>query len=91
MDLRKIKLDLTVALLNQRSVGESALQIVQDLMNSFKEVGSLQRLSQVRTAPLDGEHIQYDYQLEYDELTLNVEMVANHATNTTFLNRFSFQ
>ena len=89
LNIRQIKLDLTVALLNQPHAG-NLLQTVRDLMESFKEVGSFAGLYE-SSNELDQDHVQYSYALQFENVTLDLNTVSNRSTNSTFINGFSLR
>lgn len=89
LNIRQIKLDLTVALLNQPPAG-NLLQTVQDLMMSFNEVGSLAGVYE-SSQDLDNEHVQYSYALQFENVTLDLNTVSNRYTNHMAVNGFSLR
>jgi hypothetical protein len=89
LNLRQLKLDLTVALLNQPPAG-NLLQSVKDLMMSFNEVGSLAGVYE-SSQELDNDHVQYSYALQFENVTLDLNTVANRYTNQTAVNGFSLR
>ena len=89
LNIRQIKLDLTVALLNQPHAG-NFIQTVRDLMDSFKEVGSFSGLYE-SSNELDSDHVQHSYALQYENVTIDLNTVANRSTNNTSVNGFSLR
>ncbi|MCB9284259.1 MAG: hypothetical protein H6563_09320 [Lewinellaceae bacterium] len=88
-NIRQIKLDLTVALLNQPQQG-NLLQRVKDLMLSFQEVGPLGDIFE-SSNELDNDHIQYSYAFQFEHVTLDLSTVSNRNTNYTLVNGFSLR
>ena len=89
LNIRQIKLDLTVALLNQPHAG-NFIQTVKDLMMSIHEVGSFAGLYE-SSNQLDNDHIQYSYALQFENVTIDLNTVSNRSTNNTFVNGFSLR
>lgn len=87
--MRKIKLDLTIALLNQPPAS-NLIQMVKDLMASFKEVGSFSGLQESYNE-LDTEHVQRSYALRFENLTLDLNTVSSRSSNHTWVNGFSLR
>jgi len=89
LNIRQIKLDLTVALLNQPHAG-NLIQTVKDLMESFKEVGSFSGLHE-SSNELDSEHVQNSYALQFENVTIDLNTVSSRSTNNIFVNGFSLR
>ena len=88
-NLRQIKLDLTVALLNHAQAG-NPLERVKDLMLSYQDVGSLADVYE-SSNELDSDHIQNSYALQFENVTLDLNTVSNRNTNYTLVNGFSLR
>ncbi|MCB0643990.1 MAG: hypothetical protein KDC44_20225, partial [Phaeodactylibacter sp.] len=86
MDLRKIKLDLTIALMNNPPASANVLQTTKQLMLGFKEVGAFSQFKLLRKSDLDKRHTQKTYALEFENCTLDVSMIANRKDNSQFIN-----
>lgn len=90
MNIRQIKLALTVGLLNKQS-DNNALGLVQELMQSFKEVGNFLGLRVEKEAPLSGSHIQQTYALQFEHCRLDLDLVSNQQTNSQYVQRFQLR
>ena len=91
MDFQKIKLDLTIALMNNPPGSGNVLQATKQLMLNFKEVGSFSRLKLLGKSDLDNRHIQKTYAIEFENCTLDISMIANRNNNSQFLNTFNLR
>ncbi|MCB0619229.1 MAG: hypothetical protein KDC43_15870 [Saprospiraceae bacterium] len=87
MNLRKLKLDLTIALMNDAN-GVDVLQTARDVLQSFDGVGHYNGLSVVKKSTLDPEHIQRTYALQFDNCTLDLELISNVRANYHTLSAF---
>ncbi|MBK7870658.1 MAG: hypothetical protein IPJ74_08235 [Saprospiraceae bacterium] len=88
MNIRQIKLGLTVGLLNAQS-DNNALNLIKELMLSFKEAGNFLGLSVVKDAPLSRSHVQQTYALQFENCRLDVDLVSNHQTNSQYVQHFN--
>ena len=92
MNSRKIKLALTVGLLNSGSQQQNALQAIKDLMSSFKdEVGNFLGQARLKNARLNRDHIVETYAIRFERCTLNVDLIRNLATKTQVVQGFRLQ
>ncbi len=90
MNTRKIKLALTVGLLNKE--GENnVLSAIKELMSEFKEVGAYIGWKLTRKSPLNPSHVQRSYALRFENCTLNVDLVSNPNTKNQFIQGFDFR
>ncbi len=90
MNTRKIKLALTAGLIN-KNVSGNALQAVEELMTSFAdEVGAFMGLKPVGHSSLDRNSIRERYALQYENGTLNVEVISHPGVNRQSVQRFQF-
>ncbi|NRB62184.1 MAG: hypothetical protein HRU40_03990 [Saprospiraceae bacterium] len=90
MNIRKIKLALTVGLMNTPS--GNALHQIKDLMTSFsQEVGQFLTLQQVNYAQLNHNHEQYRYALRFERLTVDLDLISNPNTKTQVIQRFELR
>jgi hypothetical protein len=90
MDNRKIKLALTVGILNQTGQGNT-LQLVRRLMNKFRtEVGEFLGLRQLEDQVLNRSHTLQSFALDFEHYTLNLDIVNNRTDNTESINRLEF-
>lgn len=90
MNIRQIKLALTVGLLNAQSDG-NALNLVKELMLGFQEVGKFLGLRVEKEALLNRSHVQRTYALQFENCQLNVDLVANRQTNHQYVQNFQLQ
>ncbi len=88
MNIRQIKLALTVGLLNAQSEN-NALNLIKELMLSFKEAGNFLGLSVVKDAPLSRSHTQQTYALQFENCRLDVDLVSNRQTNSQYVQHFN--
>ena len=87
MNIREIKLALTVGLMNLNS--NNYLNTIQDLMQNFVEqVGSFLGLQVLNDGFLDSRHSIQTLALQYENCTLNIDLIQNNTTNTQYVNRF---
>jgi len=90
MDIRKLKLDLTVALMND--YGGDILGMARDLMeNHESQVGRFLDMRLVNQAALDQDHEQVLYSMEFERLSLDMQLISNMSTNDQTLNTFWFR
>ncbi|MEM9886079.1 MAG: hypothetical protein AAF849_09315 [Bacteroidota bacterium] len=88
MNIKKIKLDLTVKLLNLGNQS-NPLQSVKEAMHHFKdEVGSFVGFTVLRDAGIGSDMVSRTYAMRYEKCTLNVDMVLNQKTRSEYLNGF---
>lgn len=87
MNIKTIKLELTVALMNLTS--GNYLNKIKDLMQNLKDqVGAFQRQSVLNNTYLDRDHSIETLALEYDNCILNIDLVTNNVTRDQYVNRF---
>ncbi len=89
MNIRQIKLALTVGLLNSQS-DHNALNLVKELMLSFQEVGNFLGLRIEKEAALNRSHVQQTYALQFENCRLDVDLVSNRQTNSQYVQNFQF-
>ncbi len=88
MNIRKIKLALTIGLMNLEA--ENLLQGVRDLMQDFTgEVGAFLGLDLINNSRLNNSHVFQQYALKYENATLKVDVVANPFTKVQVVQNFS--
>lgn len=88
MNIRNIKLELTVALMNNLS-SRNYLGKIKILMQNFKEqVGAFKGAEELNNTTLDNEHSLKSLALEYDNCILNIDLVTNSTTRNQFINHF---
>ena len=88
MNIRKIKLALTVGLLNQEA--GNVVNDIQAMMSDFREeVGAYVGAKVVKMAKLNPTHVQQTYALQYERCTLKVDLISNPSTNLQVVRNFS--
>lgn len=85
MNIRKIKLAITVGLMNLDPQG-NALQLVRDLVTELKEAGSFLGLSRVRA-----NDISETYALQFERCTIALDLVSNPKTQSHSVQGFRLQ
>lgn len=90
MNVRKIKLALTVGLMNTPT--GNALQQIKDLMQGFRDdVGAFLGLQEVNRAALNQNHEEYRYALRFERCTVDLDLIANPNTKTQIIRRFDLR
>ena len=90
MNTRKIKLALTAGLINKNTNG-NALVAVKDLMNVFAdEVGRFIGLQPVANRRI-GNAVRETYMLNYENCTLNVDLLSLPQAKRQTIQRFQLQ
>jgi hypothetical protein len=90
MNLKKIKLNLAIDLLNQRS-NNNLLSTTRDLMGNFaEEVGAFmsQKLTKARAT---GDLVKESYALQYEKCTLDLDVVVNKNNSNQYIYSFDFR
>jgi hypothetical protein len=91
MDLRNMKLDLAVALLNNPQCS-NAPKVAKDHLQSFQEVGRFLGTEVTRRKQMGAKRIERMYSIQFENCTLNLQLVSNledysHLVNGFELNR----
>lgn len=90
MNIRKIKLALTVGLMNTPS--GNVLQQTKELMQGFSsEVGSFLGLHVVDRSVLNQNHEKQRYALRFERCTIDLDLITNASTNTQVIRRFDLR
>ncbi len=90
MNIRKIKLALSVGLMNTES--GNILQVIKEQMCTFKgEVGNFLGLTEVNNNRLNRNNIQHTYAMQFENCTLNVDLVLNPRTKTQVVQGFQLR
>lgn len=90
MNIRKIKLALTVGLMNTPS--GNALPLIKELMQGFRsEVGSFLGLQEVDRSALNQSHEKQRYALRFERCTIDLDLITNATTNTQVIRRFDLR
>jgi hypothetical protein len=89
MNIKKIKMALTIGLMKNRDSNQS-LQGLKELMNTLREdVGNFLGLQQLDQQLLNANHVQQRYALQFERCTLNVDLIANPTTKTQVIKSFN--
>jgi hypothetical protein len=68
----------------------NAIQSMKDLMQNFgEEVGTFLGLTELSQQPLNANHIQSRYMMQFERCTLNVDLIANRRTQTQVIKSFN--
>lgn len=90
MNIKKIKLALTVQLLNKHQSEPNILESVSDTMKSFSdEVGHFIGYTVLKDLGLGQDVVSRTYAMRYEKCTLNVDLVMNRQTRSQYLNGFT--
>ena len=87
MDNRKIKLGLAMGLLNM-TPQINALHLTKEMMLTWKEVGSFLGLSKGQDILVSKRSRIEQYALQFENCTLNIDLLANTRTNTQLVQGF---
>ncbi len=90
MNIRKIKLALTVGLLNSDQPN-NAIGLAQELMSGFQEVGNFLGLARVQDDQLNAANVQETYAIQYENCTLNLDLVRNSQTERQYVQGFKIR
>ena len=85
MNIRRIKLALTVELMNS---SDNPIGSVKELMRQFKnQVGTLRKTSESGEVVLDDNNNLKSIVLQYDRCVVNLELVTNQYSRNQYLNK----
>lgn len=87
MNIRKIKIALTVGLMNLDPKG-NAVQLVRDMVSDFKEAGAFLDLRRVKATDINPSHISETYALQFEHCTVALDVVSNPNTSSQFVQGF---
>ena len=90
MNFRKIKLALTVDLVNGIQNGQ-LLKSIKNLMNDFKEAGKFIGLSVTNSITLNQALTQRTFAIQYENVTLDVNVITNTATRSQYVQNFDLR
>lgn len=90
MNTKRIKLELTVKLLNS-GMRQNLLSFIQELMLGFKEAGNFLGLSLKDNAMLNPSHLKQTYAIQFEHCTLDVDLVSNAATQNQYVQGFQLR
>ncbi|MEQ8702336.1 MAG: hypothetical protein RIC19_00390 [Phaeodactylibacter sp.] len=92
MNNRKLKLALTVGLLNRKPGQGNILQLVKRLMGKFRtDVGGFLGLRQLEHQVISNSYTLDAYALDFEYYTLNLDIVSNTSDNTESINKLEFE
>ncbi len=87
MNSRKIKLALTVGLMNAEA-SNNAIHFVKEVMQGFQEVGAFLGLALKDKAELNTNHIRQTYAVQFENCTVNLDLVSNPHTHYQYVQGF---
>ncbi len=87
MNIRKIKLAITVGLMNLDPQG-NALQLVRDMVSDFKEAGAFLGLRRVQAADINPVQVRETYALQFEHCTVALDLVSNPNTRIHYVQGF---
>ncbi len=88
MNARKIKLALTAALINH-SESDNVLGSVKDVMKKFVgEVGDFLGLTPVGQLQLNASTVKETYRLQYEHVSVNIDLISNPMRKIQSVQRF---
>lgn len=86
MNTRKLKLDLTIGLINKGN----AFSAIKELMQTLKtEVGNFLGVSIIRDSKMTEQLMNQIYAIRYENCTLNVDVVWNKSNNLQYVKGFN--
>ena len=88
MNIRQIKLALTVGLINAGQNSSNVVSGIRDLMLSFKEVGAFLGAQLTGNMPLNEDHVKETYAMQFENCVLDVDLVRNPQTSNQFDRQF---
>ena len=88
MNIRQIKLALTVGLINAGQNSSNVVSGIRDLMLSFKEVGAFLGAQLTVNMPLSEDHVKETYAMQFENCVLDVDLVRNPQTSNQFVQQF---
>lgn len=89
MDIRQIKLELTVDLLNLPN-SQSPVNFAKEKMDDYKsEIGGFQRVFEKGKSNIGNNIEMRSLALQYEHATLNMDVVEDHFKNEEYLQNFN--
>jgi len=90
MNFRKVKLALSVGIMNQET--GQALDKVEGMMDTFQaDAGKLISRQILPKSNLSRSFEQQNFALQFEHCTLNVELISNLVTHAEVINNFSLK
>ena len=90
MNIRQIKLALTVGLINSNTQ-QNVIQLVKEMMTGFKEVGAFLGVRVVTKSPLNQNNIKKTYALQFENCQLDLDLVSNPMTKNQYVQGFQLR
>ncbi|MCB0704476.1 MAG: hypothetical protein KDC34_04165 [Saprospiraceae bacterium] len=87
MNLRKIELDLTVALINNHS-NEHAPKLAKAQLQQFQEVGKFLGTELISKKAIGKEQLNRRYAIKFEHCTLTLHMISNGKDYPQVVNSF---
>ena len=87
MNNRRIKLALTVGLMNAQK-SNNQLGFIRDLMMDFVEVGSYRGSRMLNNAKVNPSNTKQTYAVQFDNCTVNVDLISNSQTQNQYIQSF---
>ena len=88
MNARQIKLALTAGLIN-RNHTENALLAVKEVMKTFAEdAGRFLGLASLGKAQINRDVVKETFKLQYEHLTINIDLISNLKAKIETVQRF---
>lgn len=89
MNIQKLNLGLTLELMNQRT-DKVSLNTFKSFMGNVKEAGKFLGTNLTEVKGLDNEWSNQSYTLNYENCSLNVEMMSSAGTKSRVVKGFKF-
>lgn len=90
MNTRKIKLALTVGLLNNSNQG-NVFSKIRELMSTFKEAGAYIGSQLIGKDVLNPAIIRQSYAIQFENCVVDLDLVANPHTNSQHVQGFKLR
>lgn len=88
MNLKKIKLALITNLINNSEVKYPLSQVKRMMKEFAEEVGTFLSIDLLNQLKLNRDLEQENFELKYENLTVNLQLVRNTRTNATIIKDF---
>lgn len=88
MNLKKIKLALITNLINNSDVKYPLSQVKRMMKEFAEEVGTFLSIDLLNQLKLNRDLQQENFELKYENLTVNLQLVRNTRTNATIIKDF---
>ena len=92
MNKRKLKLDLTIDLINQKDQKSGVLKTVKNILCRVRtETGNLLEEAVERMEEIEAGITRMIYKLRYENCTVNIDLTMNKVTQQQYLNSFDLR